>query len=83
MYPALRSDMATAMKRCVKLPGATKDKFEVVADITRRGVFSNLAYQPESIVAECYARGLSVLRAPVPTRSLGRTLPVVFDMSVK
>ena len=83
MYPALRSDMATAMKRCVKLPGATKDKFEVVADITRQGVFSNLAYQPESVVAECYARALSVLRAPVLPRSLGRSLPVVFDMSVK
>jgi len=83
LYPALGSDMATAMDRCVTLPGATKDKFEVVADIAANGAFLNLAYQPESVVAECYAKALSLLRAPLLPISLGRSLPVVFDMSVK
>jgi hypothetical protein len=82
MFPAVGSLMAAAMKNCLAVPGATADKFTLVADISQAGSLSNIAYQPQSATAACFARAVRSFRVPAPRTCKCESLPIVIDMNV-
>lgn len=83
MYPAIGSELASAMRECMSHAGASTAKFSVVADISQDGKFTQIAHEPNTNTAACLAAAMTSFRAPPPpTCDCGAALPIVIEMSV-
>lgn len=79
VLPAMSDALSKSLTDCLAQPGASTEKFTLVADILPDGGISNVDYRPATNTAECFGHafhGLSL--APLPNELSG--LPVFFDL---
>ena len=82
MYPAIGPALASAMRDCMSRPGASTEKFTVVADVSQNGEFIHIAHEPKTNTAACLAGAMASFRAPPPPTCDCGDLPIVIDMSI-
>jgi hypothetical protein len=83
MYPAIGSAMADAMLNCLKPSGVSSEPFSLIADVSRDGRFMQIAYEPQSNTAACFATAVSSFRVPSPPPFGQESFPIVMDMKIK
>jgi len=83
MYPAIGPSLASAMRECTSRAGASTAKFTVVADVSQDGLFTHIAYEPNTNTAACLAAAMASFSAPAPPTCDCGELPIVINMSVK
>ena len=83
LYPDIGSNMSTAMRDCTSVPDANTATFVILLDITDGGMFENVAVQPMTNTAECFASAMVRLRLPTPPSVLPRPLTLGIKMTVK
>ena len=83
MYPAIGSAMADAMRNCFERSGASSEPFSLVADVSQDGRFMQIAYEPKSNTAACFAKAISLFRVPSPPALGQESFPIVMDMTIK
>ncbi|MCQ8130753.1 hypothetical protein, partial [Methylomonas rivi] len=79
VLPAMSDALSKSLTDCLAQPGASTEKFTLVADILPDGGISNVDYRPATNTAECFGHafhGLSL--APLPNEL--SDLPVFFDL---
>ncbi len=75
--------VSAKLQDCIRAPGASKDHFTVVADITRQGRVSNIDVSPRTNTAECFAAALGKMKKlPPPPTSGNDSLPIIIDMTI-
>lgn len=82
LFPAMRTDMSTAMQRCLASPGASKANFTLVADIASNGAITSVAVKPTTDTARCFAKSFSTLQLPPPPRQRASGLPIFIEMEL-
>ncbi|MHA2904259.1 hypothetical protein [Ralstonia mannitolilytica] len=82
MFPAVGPAAATAMRGCLAPAGASTDPFTVLADLSKDGDFTRIAYEPKTDTATCFAAAMPSFHAPPPPTQGGRPLPISIDMKV-
>ncbi|MDB0567593.1 hypothetical protein AB6Q13_09355 [Ralstonia solanacearum] len=82
MFPAVGAAAATAMRDCLTPAGAGTEPFTVLADLSKDGNFTRIAYAPKTDTAACFAAAMPSFHAPPPPTQDGRPLPISIDMKV-
>lgn len=82
MFPAVGPAIATAMHDCLKPKGASMKRFTILADLSKDGHFTRVAYEPKTNTATCFAAAMAAFHAPPPPTQDGNPLPIVIDMKV-
>ncbi|MCK4118391.1 hypothetical protein ACI2UK_13755 [Ralstonia nicotianae] len=82
MFPAVGPATATAMRGCLTPAGASAEPFTVLADLSKDGNFTRIAYEPKTNTAACFAAAMPSFHAPPPPTQDGRPLPISIDMKV-
>lgn len=83
MFPAIGSAMADAMRDCLKFSAASKEAFAMVADVSQDGRFTDIAYEPRSNTATCFATAISSFQVPSPPSLGEKSFPIAFHMEIK
>lgn len=82
MFPAVGPAAATAMRGCLTPAGASTEPFTVLADLSKDGNFTRIAYEPKTDTAACFAAAMPSFHAPPPPTQDGRPLPISIDMKI-
>lgn len=80
IFPLLQDPaMVKKMNKCVKAPGASKESFTMVFDITREGKVAGVDYDRRTNTAQCLAAVWGALKlAPPPGND---SLPIYINWS--
>lgn len=82
LFPAMSSSMSSEMKKCLAQPGASREKFVLVADIGSTGDMSSVDYRPKTNTAACFAAAFRTLRLPAPPKCESGSLPIYIEMTL-
>lgn len=75
--------VAAKLQDCIRAPGASKDHFTLVADITKQGKVANIDVNPRTNTAECFAAALGKMKKLPPPPTSGKdSLPIFIEMTI-
>ncbi len=84
LIPALEaSSVKHQVHGCLNAPGASKESFTLVANITKGGVLSDIDYLPRTNTAQCIAKAMGMVKVAVPPDTLDAAgLPMYIDWNL-
>jgi hypothetical protein len=82
LFPAMRTGLPGARQQCFSAPAASTADFTIVADIVADGSLANVAVQPATNTARCFAASFAKLRLPPPPSPYSSRLPIFIEMEL-
>ena len=70
------------MKKCLKNPDASIEKFTFLANVNSEGQLVQIAVHPKTDTATCFGKEAALFRAALPEPGLPKPFIVVIDMKI-